>query len=90
MELQVQELLERIKADGINSAKVEAAAIRARAEEQAKAIVGEAESRAKLREAEAETRIATMEKSAELFSVPYFPDGRKKKFLLVMLLTESI
>ncbi|MCX7026852.1 MAG: hypothetical protein NT061_05040 [Spirochaetes bacterium] len=66
MELQVQELLERIRADGVNVAKVEASAIKARAEEEARALVANAEIRAKAREAEAEARIATMEKAAEM------------------------
>jgi V/A-type H+-transporting ATPase subunit E len=66
MELQVQELLDRIKTEGVEAARVEASAIRAKAEEDAQALISDAESRAREREAEAEARIATMEKAAEL------------------------
>jgi V/A-type H+/Na+-transporting ATPase subunit E len=66
MELQVQELLERIKADGVEAAKAEASAILAKAEREAQTRIAEADVRAKARESEAEARIATMEKAAEL------------------------
>jgi len=66
MELQVQELLDRIKTEGIEAANAEASAMKAQAREDAAAVVSEAEVRAKAREAEAEARIATMEKAAEL------------------------
>ena len=66
MELQVQELLDRIRTEGIEAAKAEATTIRARAEEDARSLLSDAEGRAKAREAEAEARIATMGKAAEL------------------------
>jgi len=66
MELQVQELLDRIKAEGVNAAKAEASAIKERAEEGARALFADAEGRAKAREADAETRIASMEKASAL------------------------
>ena len=66
MELQVQELLDRIRTEGVEAAKAEASTIRARAEEDAKSLISDAEGLARAREAEAESRIATMEKAAEL------------------------
>ena len=63
MELQVQELLEKIKSEGMDVARAEAEKIVAHAEGKAKAIVGEAEKHAAELEAQAGSRIEAMEKA---------------------------
>jgi len=66
MELQVQELLERIKSEGVDTARAEAGSIIASAEEKAKTIVGEAEKSAAELESSAKIRIEAMEKASRL------------------------
>lgn len=66
MEIQVQELLERIKSEGVNTAKAESDKIVASAEKKAKAIIGDAEKRASELEAAAHARIDAMEKASRL------------------------
>lgn len=66
MELQVQELLERIKSEGVDAARTEADRIIAGADEKAKAIIGEAEKNAVEFEAGAVARIEAMEKASKL------------------------
>jgi len=66
MELQVQELLERIKSEGVDTARAEASRIIASAEEKAKAIIGEAEKSAAELESGAKIRIEAMEKASSL------------------------
>ena len=66
MELQVQELLERIKSDGIDAAQAEAGRIVSGAQAQAKALVADAEKRAADLEAAAQTRVAALEKASKL------------------------
>ena len=66
MELQVQELLERIKSEGVDTARAEAEKIIASAEERAKAIISEAEKSAKDLESGAKARIEAMEKASKL------------------------
>lgn len=66
MELQVQELLDRIKADGVDAAKAEAAEIKRKAEAEAGALLEAAEAKAASREAEAEARAAALEKASAL------------------------
>lgn len=61
MDLQVQELLDRIKAEGVDAAKAEAARIVADAESRANALVVAAEKAAAETERQAERRIAAME-----------------------------
>jgi V/A-type H+-transporting ATPase subunit E len=66
MELQVQELLEQIKTEGVDAAKAEASAILAKAEQEARTRIADANGRARVRESEADARIAAMEKAAQL------------------------
>lgn len=66
MELQVEELLEKIKADGVNVAKKEAEKIIAEANEKARTIVAAAESKAKAIEKSAEERVNAREKAANI------------------------
>lgn len=66
MELQVQELLDRIKSEGVDAARAEAAKMVAQAESRAAAIMAEAESAAADLEASAKTRIEAMEKASRL------------------------
>ncbi|MCE5255261.1 MAG: hypothetical protein LLF89_00275 [Spirochaetaceae bacterium] len=66
MELQVQELLEKIKAEGVDVAKEEANSILSDAREQAKGIVAAAESRAMEIEKAAEEKIDAREKASDL------------------------
>jgi len=66
MELQVQELLERIKSEGVDTARAEAGSIIASAEEKARAIVSEAEKSVAELESSAKIRIEAMEKASRL------------------------
>ncbi len=66
MEVQVQELLDRIKSEGVEAARAEAAKIAAQAESRAAAIIAEAERAAAELEASAKTRIDAMEKASRL------------------------
>jgi len=66
MELQVQELLERIKSEGVDAARAEADRIVANAEEKAESIVKGAERSAVELEAGAKSRIDAMEKASRL------------------------
>jgi V/A-type H+/Na+-transporting ATPase subunit E len=66
MELQVQELLERIKSEGVDAARAEADRIVAAAEGKAKTLLGEAEKKATTLEAGAKSRIDAMEKASRL------------------------
>lgn len=66
MELQVQELLAKIKADGVDVARQEADKIIADAKNQAAVIVAAAENHAKEIEKAAEDRIASQEKAFDL------------------------
>ena len=66
MELQVQELLERIKSEGVDAARTEADRIVSTAEGKAKAILGEAEKNAAGFEAVAKARVEAMEKASRL------------------------
>lgn len=66
MELQVQELLERIKSEGVEAARAEANRIIGSAEEKAGRIVSEAERSAAELEASAKVRIEAMEKASRL------------------------
>lgn len=66
MELQVQELLERIKSEGVDAARAEADRIVSTAEVKAKSILGEAEKNAVAIEADAKARIGAMEKASRL------------------------
>lgn len=66
MELQVQELLERIKSEGVEEARAEAGRIVAAAEEKAKAIAAAAEKKNGEAEAAAERRIAAAEQASRL------------------------
>ncbi|HWR11252.1 MAG TPA: V-type ATP synthase subunit E [Rectinemataceae bacterium] len=66
MELQVQELLKRIKDEGVDEARAEAERIVAEADLKAKAIVVKAEKSAFELEAGAATRIEAMEKASKL------------------------
>jgi V/A-type H+-transporting ATPase subunit E len=66
MELQVQELLDRIKSEGVGAARAEAGRIIAEAEEKARAVGLAAEKNASELEKSAETRIEAMEKASRL------------------------
>jgi len=66
MELQVQELLERIKSDGIDAAQAEAGRIVSSAQAQAKTLVADAEKRAADLEAGASARVEALEKASKL------------------------
>lgn len=66
MELQVQELLDRIKSDGVDAARAEAAKIIAAAEEKASALRSAAEKKSAELERNAESRIEAMEKASRL------------------------
>lgn len=66
MELQVQELLERIKSEGIDSAKVVAGKIIAEAEAKAKGMLEDAEKAAREREEAAKVRIQNMEDASRI------------------------
>ena len=66
MEVQVQELLDRIKSEGVEAARTEAAKIAAQAEARAAAIMAEAERAAADLEVSAKTRIEAMEKASRL------------------------
>ncbi|MCE1207312.1 MAG: hypothetical protein LWX00_07890 [Spirochaetia bacterium] len=66
MELQVQELLERIKSEGIDSAKAEAGRIIAEAEAKAAAMLEDAEKAASQREEAARIRIQNMENASRV------------------------
>ncbi len=64
MDLQVQELLDRIKAEGVDAAKAEATRIIAEAESRAGSVVAAAEKAAAETERQAELRIAAMERAS--------------------------
>lgn len=66
MELQVQELLKKIKDDGIEAARKEAQAIMEEAGSKAEALVAQAERRSAEIEAAAKARIEGMEKASRL------------------------
>lgn len=66
MELQVQELLDRIKSDGVDVARAEAAKIVAAAEDRAVALQSSAEKKIAEMERSAESRIEAMEKASRL------------------------
>jgi len=66
MELQVQELLERIKSEGIDSAKAEAGRIIAEAEAKAAAMLEDAEKAASESEEAARLRIQNMENASRV------------------------
>ncbi len=66
MELQVQELLDRIKSEGVDAARVEAARIVGEAEEKAKDIRLAAEKKAAELEKSAQIRVEAMEKASRL------------------------
>jgi len=66
MELQVQELLDRIKSEGVEAARVKAAGILAEAETQARTILTSAERSASEMEAAARQRVEAMEKASRL------------------------
>jgi V/A-type H+-transporting ATPase subunit E len=66
MELQVEELLEKIKADGVEVAKREAERIVAEANEKARGIVAAAESQAREIEKSAEERLKAREKASDV------------------------
>lgn len=66
MELQVQELLERIKSEGIDSAKAEAGRIIAEAEAKAAVLLQDAEKAALKNEEAAQLRIQNMEKASRI------------------------
>lgn len=66
MELQVQELLERIKSEGIDSAKAEAGRIIAEAEAKAAALLEDAEKAAAGSEEAAQLRIQNMENASRI------------------------
>lgn len=66
MELQVQELLDRIKSEGVDAARAEAATIIATAEEKANAAQSAAEKKAAELERSAESRIQAMDKASRL------------------------
>ncbi len=66
MELQVQELLERIKSEGIDSAKAEAGRIIAEAEAKAAALLEDAEKAASGSEEAARLRIQNMENASRV------------------------
>lgn len=66
MELQVQELLERIKSEGVDAAQAEAGRIISGAQAQAKALAADAEKKAAEMEAGAKARVEAMEKASKL------------------------
>ena len=66
MELQVQELLERIKSEGVDAAQAEAGRIISGARDQAAALVADAEKSAAELEAGAAARVEAMEKASKL------------------------
>ncbi len=87
MELQVQELLERIKTEGVDAARAEADRIVAAAEERAESIVNEAVRNAAELEKDAKARIESMEKASKLALVQASRDtilalrGRVQRFM---------
>lgn len=66
MELQVQELLERIKSEGVDAARAESDRIVAQAEEKAKNIVAQAEKAVRESEEASKARIEAMENASRL------------------------
>lgn len=95
MELQVQELLNRIKAEGVDEARAEAERIIADAEKKAEAIASKAEKKAVELEAGAKTRIEAMEKASRLALVQASRDtilalrGKVQDFMRNAILTTS-
>jgi len=95
MELQVQELLEKIKSEGMDVARAEAEKIVAHAEGKAKAIVVEAEKHAAELEAQAGSRIEAMEKASRLALIQASRDailalrGKVEAFMREALLTST-
>ena len=65
MEIQVQELLDRIKAEGVNEAKLKADEILEKARQSAESIVAQAEKEAVRARKEAENHIASMEAASK-------------------------
>ena len=66
MELQVQELLQKIKSDGVDSARKEADAIIASAKNKAEEIVSSAEKKALEIEAQTESKLEALEEASKL------------------------
>jgi V/A-type H+/Na+-transporting ATPase subunit E len=66
MEIQVQELLERIKSEGVDTARDEAAKIVAAAEEKARSVLADAEETVAELEANTKSRIAATESASKL------------------------
>jgi V/A-type H+-transporting ATPase subunit E len=66
MEVQVQELLDRIKSEGVDAARAEATKLLAQAESRAAAMIAEAERATAELEASAKARIEAMEKASRL------------------------
>lgn len=64
MDVQLKELIERIKNDGVQSAEQEAAKIVAAAQEKAQALIKEAEEKALLARKNAETEVQRLEKAS--------------------------
>jgi V/A-type H+-transporting ATPase subunit E len=95
MELQVQELLERIKSEGVDAARAEAERIIAGAEGRAKAIVGEAGKNAVEIDAGARLRVDAMEKASRLALIQASRDtilalrGKVEGFMRSAILTTT-
>jgi len=95
MELQVQELLDRIKAEGVDEARAEAERIIADAEEKALAIASDAEKNASELETGAKARIEAMEKASRLALVQASRDtilalrGKVQDFMRAAILATS-
>lgn len=95
MELQVQELLDKIKSEGVDVARAEAGKIIAHAEGKAKAIVSEAEKDVAELVAGARLRIDSMEKASRLALIQASRDvilalkGKVEAFLREAILTST-